>query len=168
MKKTPLDRFEERGLNPWDITRRGWVRLQRAHRRALGQRETGENQRCPFVEFEEYHREAVKQALSSGVGVLERVLRDYPGVEFWGLCQQAKRVMGTVTVQYGGAEALMTGAYAFRFDPLSRELTVYYTDYSSETILFDESEESLGRMGLLSIVSLVQSKRTEDESALNP
>lgn len=76
--ETPLDKFEAEGKQPHDITRQEWVELQRAHRRTIGQSEESGTKAAPFSDYEEYHRDAVKEAVKRGESVPDRVLADYP------------------------------------------------------------------------------------------
>ena len=76
--KMDLASFERQGLTPAQVTRQDWVNLQRAERRRLGQQEGGDTANAPWAEYEEYHQQAVKEALARGEKVDPRVLKDYP------------------------------------------------------------------------------------------
>ena len=76
--RTPLDEFEARGGEPYQVTQQEWTDLQRAHRRALGQSEESGTRFAPFADYEEYHRQSVKDALAAGKAVPESALKNYP------------------------------------------------------------------------------------------
>lgn len=67
-------------FEPWQVTRDDWTNIHRAERRRLGQRESGDNQRVPWAEYEEYHMAAVKLAWVAGKPIPNEVLADYPGI----------------------------------------------------------------------------------------
>lgn len=90
--KTPLDQFEAAGREPWHITRQEWTDLQRAHRRAIGQDETSGTANAPYSDYEEYHKQAVKEALAKGEAVPQRVLADYPELQKGGTLQVGDRI----------------------------------------------------------------------------
>lgn len=73
-----LPEMENSGVEPWQVTRSRWTEVQREERRRLGQDEGGDNPRAPWVEYENYHEDSVKQALADGLPVPESVLKDYP------------------------------------------------------------------------------------------
>jgi hypothetical protein len=70
--------FERSGYTPDEVTRDEWIALQRSERRRLGQAEGGDFPNAPNAEYEEYHKQAVKEALARGEEVDDRVLADYP------------------------------------------------------------------------------------------
>ena len=76
-----LTEFERTGYDPSEVTRQNWIDLQRAERRRLGQPEGGDNQRAPWAEYEEFHRDAVARAVKAGDKVDSRVLADYPDLQ---------------------------------------------------------------------------------------
>lgn len=76
-----LREFESKGYSPEEVTRKNWIDLQRAERRRIGQQEGGDNRNAPWSEYEEYHRQAVKDAVARGDEVDERVLADYPDIK---------------------------------------------------------------------------------------
>ena len=76
--KMDLAEFEKKGLAPEKVTRQNWIDLQRANRRSLGQTEGGDSQNAPNAEYEEYHKQAVKDAISKGETVAPVVMKDYP------------------------------------------------------------------------------------------
>lgn len=80
-KKTPLDEFEASGKEPWQITQKQWVALQRAHRKAIGQSEDSGTQFAPNADYEEYHKQQVKDALKAGKEVPAEVLAEYPDLK---------------------------------------------------------------------------------------
>ena len=79
--ETPLDKFEKEGKSPYEITKKEWVELQKAHRRSLGQPEDSGTRYAPTADYEEYHRDSVKTALKMGLDVPGKVLKDYPDLE---------------------------------------------------------------------------------------
>lgn len=79
--KMNLDEFEKKGYTPDQVTQQDWVNLQRAARRKLGQREESGPKAAPFSDYEEYHRQAVKEAVMKGEDVDPQVLSDYPDLE---------------------------------------------------------------------------------------
>ena len=79
--ETPLDKFENEGKSPYEITKKEWVELQKAHRRSLGQPEDSGTRYAPTADYEEYHRDSVKTALKMGLDVPGKVLKDYPDLE---------------------------------------------------------------------------------------
>jgi hypothetical protein len=76
-----LDEFESKGYAPEQVTKADWIALQRANRRKLGQKEGGDNPNAPWSEYEEYHKQAVKEALAKGEEVDPEVLKDYPDLK---------------------------------------------------------------------------------------
>ena len=76
--KMTLDEFEQKGYQPDEVTREDWVNMQRSHRRSIGQSEESGTKYAPFADYEEYHKQAVEDALKKGDEVDERVLADYP------------------------------------------------------------------------------------------
>lgn len=76
-----LVEFERKGYAPEQVTRQNWIDLQRAERRRLGQPESGDNPNAPWVEYENFHRDSVKAALSKGEEVDSEVLKDYPDLQ---------------------------------------------------------------------------------------
>lgn len=79
--KMDLDEFERKGYSPDQVTREDWTNLQRATRRALGQREESGTKFAPYSDYEEYHKQAVKDALARGEEVDPEVLKDYPELQ---------------------------------------------------------------------------------------
>jgi hypothetical protein len=73
-----LTEFETKGYAPEQVTRQDWINLQRAERRRLGQPEESGTQYAPFADYEEFHRDAVRQAVARGDEVDPQVLADYP------------------------------------------------------------------------------------------
>ena len=76
--ETPLDKFEKEGKAPYEITRKEWVELRRAHQRAIGQSEDSGTRYAPNSDYESYHEDSVKTALRMGLKVPDEVLKDYP------------------------------------------------------------------------------------------
>lgn len=68
----------EKEHSPYEITRQEWVDMQRRYRRSLGQREDSGTKFAPNADYEEYHKESVKEALKNGIKVKPYILRDYP------------------------------------------------------------------------------------------
>jgi hypothetical protein len=101
--KMDLTEFEKKGYSPEQVTKQNWIDLQRSERRRLGQPEGGDSKNAPNSEYEEYHKNAVKQALGKGESVDSEVLADYPDLKQQGSLpgtqaqseQQAK--LGTAT-----------------------------------------------------------------------
>lgn len=79
--KMDLTEFERKGYSPEQVTKQDWVNLQRAERRRLGQQEGGDNPNAPWVEYEQFHKDAVKAALDRGEEVDPEVLKDYPDLK---------------------------------------------------------------------------------------
>jgi len=75
---TGLDDFEKQGYTPDQVTQEDWVNLMRLHMRSLGQKETGDNPNAPYADYEEYHKQVVKDALAKGEEVDPQVLEGYP------------------------------------------------------------------------------------------
>jgi len=73
-----LSEFEQKGYAPEQVTRQNWIDLQRAERRRLGQSEESGTRNAPFADYEEFHKQAVKDALANGETVDPEVLKDYP------------------------------------------------------------------------------------------
>jgi hypothetical protein len=76
-----LDEFEKKGYSPDQVTRQNWIDLQRANRRKLGQSEDGDTKNAPNAEYEEYHKQVVKESLARGETVDPEVLADYPDLQ---------------------------------------------------------------------------------------
>jgi GGDEF domain-containing protein len=76
--KMSLDEFENKGYGPEQVTQSDWVKLQRAARHDMGQREESGPTAAPYSDYEEYHHDAVKKAIAKGEDVDPEVLKDYP------------------------------------------------------------------------------------------
>lgn len=72
-----LDEFEAKGYAPEQVTRQDWVNLMRANRRDLGQLEESGTRAAPFSDYEEFHRQAVQNAIKRGEEIDEEVLAGY-------------------------------------------------------------------------------------------
>jgi len=71
IKPSPLDAFEQKGIEPWQVTQTEWLDIMRGHHEALGEESR------PEVEHKEYHRSVVKDAIEQGRRVPDAVLQDY-------------------------------------------------------------------------------------------
>ena len=79
--KMDLNEFERKGYTPDQVTREDWRNLQRAERRRLGQDETNGNKNAPWSDYDEYHKQAVVDALKKSEEVDPEVLKDYPDLK---------------------------------------------------------------------------------------
>lgn len=70
-KKSPLDKFEEEGGEPWQVTKAKWVWIMMGHFETLGQG-------IDVTEVEDFHKSKVKEALDAGKPVPAEVMADYP------------------------------------------------------------------------------------------
>jgi predicted ABC-type ATPase len=90
----PLSEFESAHA-PHEITRQQWTDMQRVERRRLGQSEESGTKQAPYADYEQYHRQAVKEAVENGKPVPGSVLADYPDLANQ---SQAKRQSSQITI----------------------------------------------------------------------
>ena len=76
--KMSLTEFEKKGYAPEQVTKEDWVNLQRAERRRLGQAEESGTPYAPYSDYEQFHKNKVKEAIARGEEVDSEVLKDYP------------------------------------------------------------------------------------------
>jgi len=79
--KSDLDKFLEGGHEPFEKTKEEWIRMQREHRKSLGQDEGNGNPNAPYSDYENYHEESVKRAIKEGKTVSTEVLKGYPALK---------------------------------------------------------------------------------------
>jgi hypothetical protein len=78
---SPLDEFEQAGGEPWQVTQAKWVEIMRGHMRSLGQPEESGTAAAPYSDYEQFHKEKVRQAITEGKPVPAEVLADYPDLQ---------------------------------------------------------------------------------------
>jgi len=137
--KLSLSEFEQ-AYDPSEVTREDWVSLQRAERRRIGQDEKSGTAAAPYADYEEYHKQAVKEALDKGEDIDERVLADYPDLvaDLEKEVDQYKRVRGENTAN-GTVSYAKVGKTVSSTEPLitvpSRESrTIPVADSKLETV----------------------------------
>lgn len=72
--QSPLDKFEEDGGEPWQVTKAKWVWIMMGHFETLGQG-------IDVTEVEDFHKSKVKEALDAGKPVPAEVMADYPDMK---------------------------------------------------------------------------------------
>jgi hypothetical protein len=80
-KSSPLDEFEQAGGEPWQVTQAKWVEIMRGHMRSLGQSEESGTAAAPYSDYEQFHKEKVRQAITEGKPIPAEVLADYPDLQ---------------------------------------------------------------------------------------
>jgi hypothetical protein len=78
---SPLDEFEQAGGEPWQVTQAKWVEIMRGHMRSLGQPEESGTAAAPYSDYEQFHKEKVRQAITEGKPIPAEVLADYPDLQ---------------------------------------------------------------------------------------